>query len=792
MRARAAGVDVGRRLLAALGAAAVAAAALASAEPAAAQGASELCDASGVEQFSDVADGDYGAAYILCAKALRLTTGRSTGIFDPDAKLSRAQMAAFLARLWRDSLGQTCPSEPAHSFRDIASSFAEADIACLYALGITKGTTATTYSPAADLKTTQVTRFVARLLNKAKSGTCDLSGDELRKAAACLTWLNIAPSTAEAASTAKTPRAQMAVYLIGAWHHAANRGQPPNPPALNQPSQPVGPLQPATTTRLEAVSAGTDHTCVITANDRVQCWGSNGSGEADPPDGTFKAVSAGSNYTCAITTNDQAKCWGNNEHGQTDAPGGAFKAVSAGSGGQACAITVDNKVKCWGSNEHGQANAPNGSFKSISAGGGYSCGMTADFIIFCDSFGHTCGITVDNKATCWGNNEHGQTDAPNGAFKAISAGHSHTCGITADDKIKCWGNNEYGQATAPNGNFKTISAGGGNTCFITRDGTQCPAVAHTCAITTDNQSKCWGHDAAGQIAASDGVTAISAGRGHTCAIALSGRVKCWGDNSHAQAVVPGDTYKSVSVATGGSHACAITTDNRVKCWGNNAWAQAVAPSGAFKMVSAGGGHTCAITINDKAKCWGANGHGQADAPNGTFKSISAGFEHTCAIAADDKAKCWGADRDLPPAPAGAFKKISAGSLYACAITVDDKIQCWGNPLFGDYGQMDAPNGAFKDISGTCAITVDNKIQCWGDDQADVPNGDFKDISGTCAITVDNKIQCWEVGDLDYGQAVAPSGLFKAVSTGTSGYTPCAITIDNRMKCWGRILVPPSL
>ena len=251
MRTRVAVVTVGRRLLAALAAAAVAAASLASAEPAAAQDASELCDASGVEQFSDVADGDYGAAYILCARALGLTTGRSTGIFDPDAKLSRAQMAAFLARLWRDSLGRTCPSEPVHSFRDIASSFAEADIACLYALGITKGTTATTYSPAADLKTTQVTRFVARLLNRAKPGSCDLTGDELRKAAACLTWLNIAPSTAEAASTAKTPRAQMAVYLIGAWHHAANRGQPPTPPALTRASTTVAP-----TTGLKAISAG--------------------------------------------------------------------------------------------------------------------------------------------------------------------------------------------------------------------------------------------------------------------------------------------------------------------------------------------------------------------------------------------------------------------------------------------------------------------------------------------------------------------------------------------------------
>ena len=203
---------------------------LAVSAPAAAQQPSPLCDASGVDQFSDVAEGDYAAAYILCAKALGLTKGASDSNFDPEGKLSRAQMAAFLARLWRDVLGRDCPAG-SHPFSDIASDhWASADIACLYALGVTKGTTATSFSPSRDLNTAAVTRFVARLLNKAKPGSCDLTGDELARASACLSRLNIAPNRVEAEATDATPRAQMAVYLIGAWHHATDRGHPSQPP----------------------------------------------------------------------------------------------------------------------------------------------------------------------------------------------------------------------------------------------------------------------------------------------------------------------------------------------------------------------------------------------------------------------------------------------------------------------------------------------------------------------------------------------------------------------------------
>ena len=206
-------------------------AAMPAATPVGAQTSDSLCDPGGVVQFSDVSEGDYAAAYIHCVRALELSRGRGDGTFGPDDTLTRAQMAAFLIRLWRDVLDQECPtgSEP---FTDVDDDhWAAADIACLYNLGVTKGATATTYQPGAHITGSQITRFVTRLLNRRTAGFCDTSGNELARAAECLTARNVAPSGAEAKSSRAVTRAQMSVYLIGAWYHATERGQPPEPPA---------------------------------------------------------------------------------------------------------------------------------------------------------------------------------------------------------------------------------------------------------------------------------------------------------------------------------------------------------------------------------------------------------------------------------------------------------------------------------------------------------------------------------------------------------------------------------
>ena len=120
--------------------------------------------------FTDVSSTSFAAADIRCIYGLGITTGTTPTTYSPNDNVTREQMAAFLARLWR-AAGGGCPSTPT-PFNDVsATSFAALDVRCIYALGITTGTSATTYSPADNVTREQMASFLARVWRGA-GGTC--------------------------------------------------------------------------------------------------------------------------------------------------------------------------------------------------------------------------------------------------------------------------------------------------------------------------------------------------------------------------------------------------------------------------------------------------------------------------------------------------------------------------------------------------------------------------------------------------------------------------------------------
>ncbi len=338
---------------------------------------------------------------------------------------------------------------------------------------------------------------------------------------------------------------------------------------------------------------------------------------------------------------------------------------------------------------------------------------------------HTCGLNTNGSAYCWGDNSYGQlgiavvdtvcgqtkplrpctlrpTAVPTTLrFSSISAGQHHTCGITSNRQAYCWGANEHGQVSAFSPSGATLVPVTGSLGW-----TQISAgYTHTCAVRTDGALFCWGGNARGElgngaIANSLGmlrvampapVASVSAGQERTCARTITGMVYCWG-------------------------AVWVDRENGLEFTRQQLVPQAVPSAPNMSWLSVGSLTTCGTAVSGIAYCWEANSRGEmgvggdagsiipkAVAADVGFVQITSGIVHSCGVATNGAGYCWGDDTfgqlGVPPS---SLSEMCAGQGLSCSTTP--------RAVFGRqrFTEISAGFG-----SHTCGVTTQHNLYCWG-------------------------------------------------------------------------------
>ena len=328
------------------------------------------------------------------------------------------------------------------------------------------------------------------------------------------------------------------------------------------------------------------------------------------------------------------------------------------SGGRGCGLTNEGTAWCWGTNSGGALGYGMEAETNLAGSGWTPVRVSGGHVFSQISLGnsHTCALTGDGAAYCWGNNSTGALgiNGPASAaapvavsgglsFSQISASYAYTCGVTIAGAAYCWGNNDVGQLGdgTKTQRFSPVAVAGGLTFtrISSRFATQFGAT--TCGLTVAGTAYCWGGNFQGQtgnggveteylipvpVAGSHTFVDLSAGGSHSCGVDPTGDAYCWGsysDDGRTPVLVPGGIqWQSISVLA--DHSCGVSTSGAAYCWGDNATGQLgdatttasgidpvpVAGGLTFQSVSAALGFTCGRTVPGVVYCWGEGSSGQ--------------------------------------------------------------------------------------------------------------------------------------------------------------------------------------
>ena len=547
-----------------------------------------------------------------------------------------------------------------------------------------------------------------------------------------------------------------------------------------------------------SMDSGTSHTCAVSSTGSVMCWGANDQGQLGlgytsvkelptfisfDEDVTILSVSAGDEHTCAVSSDGEVFCWGSGSDKQLgeyyEFDSSVVVAETFADTNGVPDGTVDLNLD-WNNDVSNpwiqDANAD-------SDGSGYSLrspslaqGSSTSFSTTIDTFGGNVSFwfktstdpsdklqffidgnlvnewsgtsnTWAKNTTSFGSGEHTFTwtynkDASNiggfdtvwiddieiqtskalisgqdsstpkkiliesdvGFIDSITTGKRHNCVTNSEDNAYCWGYNG-GSNSMVLGNSSTISTDSSSLVKVDHEG------VGGIGLTKPNYE----------------FKALSAGQDITCSLGgAADEVRCWGNGVDGTLMLgsaspningnevgdlkddPSDLVTSISV--GQRHVCAIV-EVSIKCWGEEVYGElgdgaigisssnlpvtvTSLPTGFTPVeVSVNGHHSCALFNSDtvssdyRIMCWGKNygqlGLGEDPTPDNSLPEPTDWVQDGTTGSGDDLITSF-----KTPDISKTFyrvEEIAAGTDFYCARSIQGLVKCWGRNHEGQLG-----------------------------------------------------------------------------------------------------------
>lgn len=330
---------------------------------------------------------------------------------------------------------------------------------------------------------------------------------------------------------------------------------------------------------INKVSAGSNHSLIISEDGNVYGAGQNSSGQLGDSNTADKTiftkinglsdivgVAGGSNYSMAIASDQTVYSWGANGDGQlgngsinsSTTPtkvNGISQVVSLElSLNYSLGLTSSGDVYSWGRNAEGQLGDNSTTNKYVPT----KISTLSGIKMVTSGTAHSLAISSNNEVYSWGHNGYGQLGDGTTTRKlvptkvpglqdviSIAAGGNYSMALTSDGSLYTWGQNDQGQL----GNNTKVDIKIPTKINITSDIIAIESDSlHSFALASDGSLYAWGWNQFGQLGDSTkinklvptkviglgDVTDVEAGSGHVLVTQTDGSVFNWGYNVYGQ------------------------------------------------------------------------------------------------------------------------------------------------------------------------------------------------------------------------------------------------------------------